>query len=404
LFEPADDFRIDSPAANPQLLDWLAYDFVLHNYDLKHAIKLILSSRTYQLKYDPKLEDHFDVAKRDEPRFWRSPSLRKLTAEQVIDSIRVATSQRLEDKARVYRSMKSTALSRTLGRPSSRNEISTARPDDVAIVQSLELLNGSEWATLIYKNPMIGQLVEDKDPAKVVDRVYRAALARPASADEIALASEFLKTSPTTAPTTDPSTKPADEDVVWLDDDLPPEARVNGTSAEKSWKWAGHPDPVFSGFRSHLSAAPEGGGNVQHLVLGASPAFEVKSGDDVIFAYVWLDPTNPPKEIMLQFNNGDWDHRAYWGQNLIGFGADNSPARLNRGALPSPGQWARLEVPAREIGLQAGSRVVGLSFDQVGGKIFWDKSGVTRKAVPDVPGLGDLLWAVFTSPEFQYIR
>src|SRR5207249_2887267 len=163
-------------------------------------------SRTYQLKYDPKREDHFDVAKREEPRFWRSPSLRKLTAEQVIDSIRVATSQRLEDKARLYRSMKSTALSRTLGRPSSRNEISTA-----------------------------------------------------------------------------PATKPADEDVVWLDDDLPPEARVNGTSAEKSWKWAGHPDPVFSGFRSHVSAAPEGGGNLQHLVLGANPAFEVKSGEDLIY-------------------------------------------------------------------------------------------------------------------------
>src|SRR5204862_2580839 len=131
LFEPADDFRIDSPSANPPLLDWLACDFVLHNYDLKHTIKLILSSRTYQLKYDPKLEDHFDVAKRDEPRYWRSPSLRKLTAEQAIDSIRVAAAQKLDDRMRVYHTTVSTALTRTLGRPASRVEISTARPDDV---------------------------------------------------------------------------------------------------------------------------------------------------------------------------------------------------------------------------------------------------------------------------------
>ena len=79
-----------------------------HGYDLKHTIRLILTSRTYQLKYDPKLEDHFDVAKRDEPRYWRSPILRKLTAEQLLDSIRVATSQRLDDKQRLYHTDAST--------------------------------------------------------------------------------------------------------------------------------------------------------------------------------------------------------------------------------------------------------------------------------------------------------
>ena len=46
------------------------------------------------MRYDPKLEDHFDVAKRDAPRYWRSPTLRKLTAEQLLDSMRVATAQR----------------------------------------------------------------------------------------------------------------------------------------------------------------------------------------------------------------------------------------------------------------------------------------------------------------------
>src|SRR5204862_1933674 len=35
LFEPADDFRLDTPAANPELLEWLARDFIEHGYDLK---------------------------------------------------------------------------------------------------------------------------------------------------------------------------------------------------------------------------------------------------------------------------------------------------------------------------------------------------------------------------------
>jgi hypothetical protein len=165
---------LDSPPANQPLLDWLARDFVQHGYDLKHTIRLILNSRTYQLRYDPKLEDHFDVANRDGPRYWRSPSLRKLTAEQAIDSIRVAAAQKLDDRVRVYHRVESTALTRTLGRPPSRLEISTARADDVAIVQALELLNGPEWYGLIYKSHLVGELNDEKDPGRLVDRAYRA--------------------------------------------------------------------------------------------------------------------------------------------------------------------------------------------------------------------------------------
>src|SRR4030095_7068247 len=62
LYEPVDDFREDSPPSHPELLDWLAYDFVKNGYDIKRTVRLILTSRTYQLQYDPKLEDHFDIA------------------------------------------------------------------------------------------------------------------------------------------------------------------------------------------------------------------------------------------------------------------------------------------------------------------------------------------------------
>ena len=67
LFEPVDDFRLDRAPSNPQLLDWLADDFMRHDYDLKHTIRLILTSRAYQLRYNPALEDHFDTQKPDAP-------------------------------------------------------------------------------------------------------------------------------------------------------------------------------------------------------------------------------------------------------------------------------------------------------------------------------------------------
>lgn len=194
LFEPADDWREDSPPSNPELLDWLAYDFVEHGYDIKRTVRMILTSRTYQLRYDPKLEDHFDVAKREEPRYYRSPSLRRMTYEQLLDSVRMAAAQKLDDKARLYHKTESTSFTRSLGKPGNRSEISTARADDVAIVQSLELLNGREWHEMVYRNPLLNKLAKEAEPAKVVATLYASALSRPPTEAEGKVAVEFLST------------------------------------------------------------------------------------------------------------------------------------------------------------------------------------------------------------------
>ena len=196
LFEPQDDFRLDQPTANPELLAWLADDFMRHGYDLKHSIRLILTSRTYQLRYDPALEDHFDVGQPQQPRYYRSPSLRRLTAEELLDSVQVATTQKLDAQHRTYLDNASTALTRALGRPASRSEISTARAGDVAVVQALELLNGDEFYERVYGGRGVNQGASEKDLAKAVDQMYWGALSRPASAQERELGFSFLKASP----------------------------------------------------------------------------------------------------------------------------------------------------------------------------------------------------------------
>jgi hypothetical protein len=395
LFESVDDFRLDRPASHPELLDWLADDFMRHNYDIKHTIRLILNSRTYQLRYDPALEDHFNVQKPDEPRYVRSPSLRRLTAEQFIDSIHEASNKSWYKAQRLFRTVSSTALTRALGRPASRNEISTGRSDDVAVVQSLEVLNGDELHQLVYTGEILDELASQSDRKKVVDQLYWTVLNRPPTHQELKLGLAYLKVN---SPAGSKQNIAPSTETVWVDDDLPPGAKPNG----RAWKWVEAPDaPVFSGHRSHML---DGESNEQqHYFTNAQPL--TIEADDRLFTYVYLDPDKPPKEIMMQWFQKGWEHRAYWGVDKIAFGAAGGPSRREMGQLPPTGQWVRLEVPAERVGLDAGAQITGWAFDQLGGRVYWDKSGAVRQPRdPMTESLGDMLWALVASPEFQFIR
>ena len=82
LVEPVDE--MDRPAWSPEILDWLAEDFVAHGYDLKHLLTRILTSRTYQLA---------SVGQSEKPEafVFRGPVVRRLSAEQFSDALRFIT-------------------------------------------------------------------------------------------------------------------------------------------------------------------------------------------------------------------------------------------------------------------------------------------------------------------------
>lgn len=192
LIEPVDDFRTTRPASHPELLAWLAYDFVAHGCDLKHTISEILTSRTYQHRYDGALEDHFDSSDTEAPRYFRSPALRRLTAEQLLDSLHVALEGKLDPRQRCYLDGRATALMRALGRPDSRNEISTSRPEDFGVVPALELLNGSELHGMLEEAPFKINPAVRRDPRRLVDQLYLSVLSRHASSEERKLAGEWF--------------------------------------------------------------------------------------------------------------------------------------------------------------------------------------------------------------------
>jgi len=85
LVEPLDD--MDKPAWNTDLLDWLAEDLVAHQYDLKHTIEVIMTSRAYQL---PSTDA---PANADSKYVFRGPQLRRMTAEQFCDAFSSLTDE-----------------------------------------------------------------------------------------------------------------------------------------------------------------------------------------------------------------------------------------------------------------------------------------------------------------------
>src|SRR5262249_50218192 len=77
----------DGEPWSPELLDWLASEFVANGYDLKALIATILQSRTYQLPA---------AARKGEPdkQFtFRGPELRRLSAEQFSDAVAAITGE-----------------------------------------------------------------------------------------------------------------------------------------------------------------------------------------------------------------------------------------------------------------------------------------------------------------------
>ena len=78
---------------------------------------------------------------------------------------------------------------------------------------------------------------------------------------------------------------------------------------------------------------------------------------------------------MLQFNDGTWEHRAYWGSNFIPYGS-GGPSKYYVGPLPAVGQWVRLEVSAANLGLE-GRTLNGMAFTLYDGRATWDRAGKT---------------------------
>jgi hypothetical protein len=223
---------------------------------------------------------------------------------------------------------------------------------------------------------MDGNRIDTPPIIKVPTSEDKAKLAQ-LDADLAALKAKIAETvakTEYTEPTEIPQAENEAHEVVWVEDDTPAGAQLQGNTA---WEWVGKPDhPVFAGEKA---TRREGSGITQHFFTGATTPLVINGGDK-LFAYVYLDPAKPPKTVMLQFNeNGSWEHRGFWGEDMIAFGAGDTDGHRREGDLPKTGEWVRLEVDAARVGLKPGSAINGIAFTQFDGLCYWDHAGIVTR-------------------------
>jgi len=110
IVEPAEDWERGKPS-HPELLRWLAREFVRGGYDVKQLTRLVLNSHAYQRAADPALKDT--------PVLFTAPARRRLTAEQIVDSMFTATGAtfRVEEASLDIDGVRELTSSITLGQP-----------------------------------------------------------------------------------------------------------------------------------------------------------------------------------------------------------------------------------------------------------------------------------------------
>jgi hypothetical protein len=144
---------------------------------------------------------------------------------------------------------------------------------------------------------------------------------------------------------------------------------------------AGDPEALEIESLAPWGPPPLGGGHAavlarglhQHFFESATVTITPAAGES-LYAWIHLDPDNPPRTLMLQWFSGNWEHRAYWGDDTIAWGTDGTVSRQRIGELPPTGQWLRVEVPAASVGL-AGQAITGMAFTLFDGRAAYGPTG-----------------------------
>jgi hypothetical protein len=211
LVDPVDDLRASNPASNPALLDFLARDFVASGYDLRHTVRLIMNSRTYQLCSTPNATNAADE------RFFSRAIARRLPAEVLLDAISQVTGSPEAfpgfpsgtRAVQIGTQRRRTPFLTVFGQPARESACECERTGDTALGQSFELISGQSIDTKLKRpDNRVGKLIAaGKSNAEIVTELYLTALTRFPTKRELARFEAHV--------TSRPERRQGLEDAVW---------------------------------------------------------------------------------------------------------------------------------------------------------------------------------------------
>lgn len=217
IVDPLDDMRVTNPASNEELLDALAKDFVNSKFSLKHVVKTIAKSRTYQLSAVPNEFNKMD--KQNYARFYP----RRMSAEVLLDAINQVTDSPTafanlpQDPHAPKRAIMlpdeafSNYFLEVFGKPSRTSACECERVSEANLAQALHLLNSEEIQSKLSRNGgRADQLAKDNrpDPEKI-EELFLWCFARKPTANEMQTAlAHIAKLGPN-------NKKAAYENILW---------------------------------------------------------------------------------------------------------------------------------------------------------------------------------------------
>ena len=203
IIDPVDDLRQSNPPTNGELLDALTADFMAREFDLKHLIRTIVSSHTYQRSIQS------NPFNQDDNTNYSHASPRRLGAEQLYDAIIEATGSpgTIPGVPAGFRATQlpdgkvDLSFLDMFGRPPRESPCECERTSEVSLSQTLNLINGPTIGDAIaHPQALIGRLVAEKaDSKRMIEEVYLSVFCRFPTPEELKQGGEFLATVPNPA-------------------------------------------------------------------------------------------------------------------------------------------------------------------------------------------------------------
>ncbi len=221
LSDPIDDLRVTNPPSHPELMAWLVRDLREHDFRLKHLVRRIMTSRTYQASSVGRTP----AAAEDEAYHSRA-LVRPLTAEQLLQAISQVcevplTFQGYPAGLRPYQVPAPPQSGRrnvagitelflkTFGQPDRLLTCECERNNDPGMLQAFQLITGELLQQMLRQpNNRLGRLLSSGySEAAILEELYLAALCRPPTPAEQSRLLQYVRSQP--------DRRAAWEDVLW---------------------------------------------------------------------------------------------------------------------------------------------------------------------------------------------